>query len=308
MAPSTNESPQDEVSRLNYIENSDLFLRQKPYEILSEVPEGCEKSNFKLMTGQDEIIHDMRGREDQFDLDNHGFQVMQHTLETTEFDEKTIKMEYIPAIELLLKGTDPETEVYVFDWRVHIPLQKSASSVNPIPNQLRSSALPTPQPGSIIDLNDPGLVLKPVQAVHVDQSPRGAMKQARNILGNRLDGLENKRIRIVNIWRPIRHPVDSWPLAVCDGSTVPQEKLLAVDHVRKYYVGESLYPIPSLDYRWYYLNRQTRNEVILFKNFDSKADVLAKCCPHTSFMKEIVSSSSQPRESIELRALVISPS
>ncbi|CAH0044609.1 unnamed protein product [Clonostachys solani] len=281
---------QDEISQLNYIQNSDLFLRQKPYEILSEVPDGCEKSNFQLMTGHAETIHDIRGYEDQFDLDNHGFQVVRHTLETTEFDENTIKREYIPAIETLLKGTDPGTEVHVFDWR------------------LRSSSLPTPQPGSVIDLNDPCLVLKPVQAVHVDQSPYGAMKQARHILGNKLGTLEDKRIRIINIWRPIRHAIETWPLAVCDGSTVPQEKLLGVDHVRKYYVGESLYPLQSPGYKWYYLNGQTRDEVILFKNFDSKTDVPAKCCPHTSFMKEMVSPSSQPRESIELRALVVTSS
>ncbi|CAI6088063.1 unnamed protein product [Clonostachys chloroleuca] len=143
---------QDEISQLNYIQNSDLFLRQKPYEILSEVPDGCEKSNFRLRTGHAETIHDIRGYEDQFDLDNHGFQVMRHTLEMTEFDEDTIKREYIPAIETLLKGTGTDTEVYVFDWR------------------LRSSALPVPQPGSVIDLNDPSLVLKPVQAVHVGEN------------------------------------------------------------------------------------------------------------------------------------------
>lgn len=80
-----------------------------------------------------------------------------------------------------------------------------------------------------------------------------------------------------SIWRPIRHAIESWPLAVCDGSTVPKEKLLEVDHVRKYYIGESLYPLQSPGYKWYYLNRQTRNEVILFKNFDSKPDVPAKC-------------------------------
>jgi hypothetical protein len=53
--------------------------------------------------------------------------------------------------------------------------------------------------------------------------------------------------------------------------------LVPVDHVRKYYVGESLYPLACSKYRWHYLSRQTKDEVLLVKTFDSKEDVPAKC-------------------------------
>lgn len=52
---------------------------------------------------------------------------------------------------------------------------------------------------------------------------------------------------------------------------------MRVDHVRKHHIGESLYPLQSADYRWYYLNRQSPDEVLLFKIFDSKEGVQAKC-------------------------------
>lgn len=80
-----------------------------------------------------------------------------------------------------------------------------------------------------------------------------------------------------SVWRPLLNPVENYPLAVCDGSSVPEDKLLAVDHVRKHYVGEGLYPLADPQYRWYYLNQQTKDEVILIKTFDSKEGVAAKC-------------------------------
>ncbi|CAG9986861.1 unnamed protein product [Clonostachys byssicola] len=181
MATTAHNNAEDEISQLNYIQDSELFLQQKPYEILSEAPPGTQKCNFQLGQGPPEIIQDIRGLESQFDLDNHGFQVVRHMLKTKVFDEDTIKSEYIPEIDMLLKSIEPDISVHVFDWR------------------LRSSSVPDPKLRSIVDLNDPMLVLKPVQAVHVDQSPYAAMKHARSILGDDPDAIMNKRIRIIKL-------------------------------------------------------------------------------------------------------------
>ncbi|KAH7202667.1 hypothetical protein BKA60DRAFT_581713 [Fusarium oxysporum] len=281
-------APEDEIVRLNYFQDSEIFEHEKPYEILSQAPPGIERSNFQLRPGQPETIHDLRGLRTIFNLDRNGFQVVSNTLKTSCFDEATIKKDYLPSIEALLKSVEPDIDVHFFDWA------------------LRSSGLPDPKPGTIVNLNDPMLCLKPVQDVHVDQSPFAAIKRAKSILGNDISLLQTKRIRIINIWRPMYHPVEDWPLAVCDGSTVPPEKLIKVDHVRKHHIGESLYPLESDRYRWYYLNKQTPDEALLIKMFDSKEDVVAKCCPHTSFQKKKIAPSGKARESIEVRALVVS--
>lgn len=55
------------------------------------------------------------------------------------------------------------------------------------------------------------------------------------------------------------------------------QHLVRVDYVRKHYVGESWHPLYSPDYRWYYLNRQTKDEALLMKIYDSKEDVPARC-------------------------------
>jgi hypothetical protein len=78
-----------------------------------------------------------------------------------------------------------------------------------------------------------------------------------------------------SIWRPIRHPVEDFPLAVCDASTVRQDRLIAADHVRRDYQGESYYPLYAAGYNWHYLSHQAEHEVLLFKTYDSKPDVAA---------------------------------
>lgn len=141
---------------------------------------------------------------------------------------------------------------------------------------------------------------------HPDQSAEGAYKRVHHHLGDRAESLLKKRFRIINVWRPLRHPVEDYPLAVCDGSTVPATSLVTADHVRKFYTGESLYPLHNEAYRWYYLNRQTKDEVLLLKMFDNKEEVMARYCPHTSFMQSDVKEGAKPRESIEVRVLVFS--
>ena len=55
--------------------------------------------------------------------------------------------------------------------------------------------------------------------------------------------------------------------------------------------------------RWHYLSDMMPEEVLIFKHFDSKKDVPAWRCAHTSI--ELPGTESlPPRESIEVRALV----
>ncbi|KAK0636138.1 hypothetical protein B0T17DRAFT_587397 [Bombardia bombarda] len=276
----------DETVQLSYIQWLDIFETEKPYEVISEVPPGLAPSNFSCSAAAPEVIHDIRGHEDSFNLEDHGFQVWTNTLAVTAFDKETVENKYLPSIGALLKEVfGPRTEAFVFDWRL--------SSVNAW-RQIRSTdrAKSKMVPGAVIDLDDPLVCLPPVHAVHVDQSPWGAVNRVKHHMGECASELLRKRFRIINLWRPLHFPVENFPLAVCDGGTVPTEKLLAVDHVRKAYIGESLYPLPCPEYQWHYLSHQTRDEVLLFKTYDSATSARAR-------WPEV-----KPRESIEVRALV----
>jgi hypothetical protein len=84
-----------------------------------------------------------------------------------------------------------------------------------------------------------------------------------------------------SVWRPINHPVEDMPLAVCDGSTVRQGDLVETDHVRSSYIGSTMYLIDDERHRWHYVSKQTPDEVLVFKNFDSASDVAARCKSNT---------------------------
>ena len=80
---------------------------------------------------------------------------------------------------------------------------------------------------------------------------------------------------IINVWRNVcEEPINAWPLAVCDASTVKQED---------YIVGELRHPFETVElyslnheaahrHRWYYYPQMLKSEALLFKNYDSKGD------------------------------------
>ena len=70
--------------------------------------------------------------------------------------------------------------------------------------------------------------------------------------------------------------MEQWPLALVDARTVRRSDLVAADHVRAHYTGETYYVKQSPDFAWYYLSGQLPDEVLLFKNFDSD-DGKAQC-------------------------------
>ena len=96
------------------------------------------------------------------------------------------------------------------------------------------------------------------------------------------------------------------PLALCDGSTVDANSLIECTHAdqegRETY---NLYQTYDKGSRWHYLDRQVKDEVLLFKHFDS-ADVPAKCSPHATFPHTSVPAEHTPRETIETKVYVFS--
>jgi hypothetical protein len=79
-----------------------------------------------------------------------------------------------------------------------------------------------------------------------------------------------------SFWKPIRNAVQDAPLAVCDARVVRPSDLVAVDIIKRAYAGETAFALSSPNYKWYYLSHQRPDEVLLFKNFDSKKDCVAR--------------------------------
>lgn len=138
-----------------------------------------------------------------------------------------------------------------------------------------------------------------------------------------------------SVWKPLSNPVDEWPLAVCDGTTVSRDDLIETDSIRQGNVSTHYYVRHNPDQKWYFLDRQTPDEALIFKHFDTKPGIEAPCtlCESSShapgqrkdvygadpffffFWPDAVHSSikqlwpvenPRPRRSIEVRTLIFS--
>ncbi|KAL4804992.1 hypothetical protein BDV18DRAFT_141709 [Aspergillus unguis] len=145
--------------------------------------------------------------------------------------------------------------------------------------------------------------MPPATVVHIDQSPWSAEKRARQMTGDRADYLMGGRVRIINVWRPFDYQVESYPLVLCDGSTVDKQKFIASDQIMRTYIGETIFPLYDSEATWYFLAEQRPEELVLLKIYDSSEDVRVKWCPHSSVHLDLPSSA-RPRRSVEVRAFV----
>ncbi|KAI1408034.1 putative 7 alpha-cephem-methoxylase [Hypoxylon sp. FL1857] len=282
----------DALAQFNYFQWKPIFLNEKPYYLYTDPPEGCPNANFSTAPGATETVHDIRGREQKFNLDDHGFALRHQEFPIEIVTDVTIQKQYLPSLEVMIRELlQEECEIFWFDWRTRSSDRAKTDFAE----------------GTKISLEDRMVILAPIKAVHVDQTPAAAVDRVYRHVPDRADELLKKRFTIINVWRPVGPPVETFPLAFCDGSSVPQEKLIEVDVVRKSFPGESYYPIEYSGYKWYFMNRQTQDEVLFMKMNDSDDSVKAKCCPHASFAQS-TDLDAKPRESIEVRALVFTDS
>jgi len=144
-------------------------------------------------------------------------------------------------------------------------------------------------------------VRKPVRMIHDDYTAKSSPERIRLYLPNESDALIAKRYAIINVWRAIRGPVESTPLAVCDASSVASEDLLPTEEGVKHEV----YMLRYRDrHRWYYFPRMRPDEALVLKCFDTAPGIVGRCTAHSAFDDPHTPAEAPPRESIEARAFV----
>ena len=143
-----------------------------------------------------------------------------------------------------------------------------------------------------------GDVKHPVFHIHTDFSDASAQSRAAAVLGRA--PAPGQRMAAINVWRPIAEPLRDCPLAICDASSVELGDLLAADLIYPNRTGQIYYVAHNPAHRWYYASDMRKDEVWLFKNFDTVTDGRARFAPHTAFVDpthRVVT----PRESVEFR-------
>lgn len=127
--------------------------------------------------------------------------------------------------------------------------------------------------------------------------------------------LREGRLSVVNFWRPMSTtPLTRNPLAVLDASTIGDDDVVLCRHPAKKenesfikfyklpvpFINTLIRPNPS--HRWYYFPNMTRDEVMVFKNYDSIGLMPSNGVGmHSSFHDPNTAVEAPPRESIEIR-------
>ncbi|KAJ3544673.1 hypothetical protein NM688_g5712 [Phlebia brevispora] len=270
-------TPHDVPTNLNYYK---AIGSEAPFQYVYDPPEGVEKNNI----GSDPhpvTIRDARGKEEKYDLslDTSGFQFVNWPTQVKDFtDEETITNVYYKEVEDILKKEAGAKRVFIFDHTI----------------RRKPDAVPTP-----------GQLLRgPVERVHIDQTFDASVARVHRHLGDEADRLLKGRVRIINVWRPIGHPVAHKPLAVSDWRYLDTEHdLVPVRFIYPDRVGGTFSVKYNPNHRWYYLSNQTPDEVTLIKCYDSEVD-RARLTPHSAFFDATSPPEAPHRESIEIRCLV----
>jgi hypothetical protein len=240
------------------------------------------------MAGQREkkVVTIRNGRLEKrpFSLDVEGFVLGQHNTKVTDFfDDTQIASIYTPEVEQLVAKHTGASKVVVFD------------------HTRRSSAAATREKHSARD---------PVAAAHVDYNESSARQRLRDVLGDEADTYRGKRFSIINVWRSMSNVIQEWPLAVCDArtiddallhSTVRHAPVRAEPSFEYSRSSETRHAAFDANHKWFYFPNMTRNEALLFKNYDTQSEGTARHSMHTAFEDPNTPANPAPRESIESR-------
>jgi hypothetical protein len=217
------------------------------------------------------------GRRRDFMLERNGFRFVRHDTEVTDFfDEAELRRVYYPEMETLLKAQSGATRVVVFD------------------HTLRTADDAAREARKIREV---------VSRVHNDYTEWSGPQRVRDLLPDEADELLRRRFAIIQVWRPIRYPVETFPLAICDAHTLSPENLVVSERRYPDRVGQTYAITYSPDHVWYWFPQMRREEALVFKTYESLEDGRARWTAHTAFHDPTAMPGARPRESIEIRAL-----
>ncbi|MCG8359651.1 MAG: hypothetical protein MI920_29145 [Kiloniellales bacterium] len=211
-------------------------------------------------------------------LDREGFALVQSDTAVADFyDEAEVEAVYYPEIEALVKKATGASRVHIFDHtrRIDVGPGKEAEGRR-----------------------------APVRLVHNDYTAGSGPQRVRDLFAaDEAERLLAGRFAVINVWRPIRGPVRTAPLAIADAQSIPPKDLVATDLIYPDRTGEIYEVTHSAGHRWFYFPEMESDEAVLIKSYDSAEDGRARFAPHTAFDDPNSPDDAEPRESIEVRTL-----
>lgn len=222
-------------------------------------------------------MHNGRPQVDDFSLDVHGFHFIRHDTKVADFfNEAEVRSTYYAEMEALVKTETGASRVVVFDHTL-----RSADEAFREAHKIRET----------------------VQRVHNDYTEWSGPQRVRDILPDEADDLLKRRFAIVQVWRPIRHPVEMHPLAICDARSVAFEDFVISERRFPTRIGQTYSIVYNPKHHWYWFPLMRREEALVFKVYDAAKDGRARWTAHTAFDDPTSPANARPRESIEIRTL-----
>ena len=241
-------------------------------------PEESHKSHIASYEKKMMPIRDGRVSNENFNLNTHGFLMENDPTEVCDFyNEEEIKEIYYPETASLIKKKSGGKQVHIFDHTVRTPFQEKQRE---------------------------GWVREPVRYVHNDYTDLSAPQRVKDFFPNEAEALLQTRFAIIQTWRSISSTIESEPLALCDGRTIPTTGFIRNQRRYKDRTAETYHISHNSSHRWYYFPKMEPEEVLVFKVFDTDKNVGVKFTAHTAFDDPSSTKDSSPRQSIEMRALV----
>ena len=222
-------------------------------------------------------LHNGRPLADTFEFEREGFRFLANRTRVGNFfDEDEIRRVYYAECVDLIKQVSGAKRVVVFD------------------NTLRTASENQRESQKIRDI---------VSRVHNDYTEWSGPQRVRDIMGDEAEALLQGRFAVIQVWRPINHPVESHPLAICDAQTVKPETLVVNERRYPDRIGQTFAITYDPEQRWYWFPRMRPDEALVFKVYESLRDGRARWTAHTAFKDPTAPPHARPRESIEIRTL-----
>jgi len=266
------DTPQAVEATLNYIVDTGEQIFTQTGELGSLDVRTSGQLNPRRVT-----IRNGRASTERFVLEQEGFRFLRHDTKVTDFfNDEEVRRVYYPAVEDLVKSETGAARIFVFD------------------HTLRTADE---------DLRQERKLREVVPRVHNDYTKWSGPQRVRDLLPSEAEALLRRRFAIVQVWRPIRHPVETFPLAICDARSVSPDDLVVSERRYPNRVGQTYAIKYNSKHRWYWFPRMRRDEALVFKTYESLKDGRARWTAHTAFDDPSSPSVARPRESIEIRAL-----
>ncbi|KAL1900955.1 hypothetical protein Sste5346_002016 [Sporothrix stenoceras] len=253
-------------------------------------------------------MHDVRGKENQFKIDTHGFQYIKvdSKMHKDDFDyDERIEESYFPEVEGWLKQLYP-----------------MAAKIHHLGHIVRGAVLQTDFSKPAPAWNKPNRGIAPAPRVHIDFTREGGFLVLAQAFGQEESDAvraRGKRVLCFSVWRPLS-VVKRDPLGVVDCNSVHEADLYKLqrifpdgakgENVVVKANGQTLPESRPCHHKWHYMSEQTPQDVLVIKTSDTGdcdwetiPGGRVGCSPHASFALP-GTEREHIRESVEVRCII----